>query len=149
RSSPPRCSTTPASPPSAGRTSASSAKATCGCPTPTPPRTSSRRSTAWGNSSRAARRRDAMRMLKIPAVALIVVAATPARAQTQYHYECTDGAHFEVAFYPETKAAYLQIDGKSLVLPKRFSLLSQRFKQGGYSFAMRGGGKAIMKHGGK
>ena len=48
-----------------------------------------------------------------------------------------------------TKAAYLQIDGKSLVLPKRFSLISQRFKQGGYSFAMRAGGKAIMKHGGK
>ena len=35
--------------------------------------------------------------------------------------------NFEVAFYPETKAAYLQIDGKSLVLPKRFSLISQRF----------------------
>jgi hypothetical protein len=34
-------------------------------------------------------------------------------------------------------------------LPKRFSLISQRFKQGGYSFAMRGGGKAIMKHAGK
>ena len=72
-----------------------------------------------------------------------------AQAQTFYHYECTDGAKFEVAFYPETKAAYLQIDGKSMMLPKRFSLISQRFKQGGYSFAMRAGGKAIMKHGSK
>ena len=88
-------------------------------------------------------------MLKIVPVALAVVAATAAQAQTYHHYECTDGAHFEVAFYPETKAAYLQIDGKSLILPKRFSLISQRFKQGGYSFAMRAGGKAIMKHGGK
>ena len=88
-------------------------------------------------------------MLKILPVALAVVAATPAQAQTYYHYECTDGASFEVAFYPETKAAYLQIDGKSLVLPKRFSLISQRFKQGGYSFAMRSEGKAIMKHAGK
>ena len=76
-------------------------------------------------------------------------AVAPAQAQTYYHYECTDGANFEVAFYPETKAAYLQIDGKSMMLPKRFSLISQRFKQNGYSFAMRSGGKAIMKHAGK
>ena len=88
-------------------------------------------------------------MLKILPIALTFIAATAAEAQTYYHYECADGAHFEVAFYPETKAAYLQIDGKSLVLPKRFSLISQRFKQGGYSFAMRGGGTAIMKHAGK
>jgi hypothetical protein len=74
---------------------------------------------------------------------------TAAQAQTYLHYECADGARFEVAFYPETKAAFLQIDGKSMMLPKRFSLISQRFKQGGYSFAMRSGGKAIMKHGGK
>jgi hypothetical protein len=56
---------------------------------------------------------------------------TTAQAQTYYHYECADGAKFEVAFYPETKAAFLQIDGKSMMLPKRFSLISQRFKQGG------------------
>jgi len=88
-------------------------------------------------------------MVKTLAVGLICVAATAAQAQTYHHYECTDGASFEVAFYPETKAAYLQIDGKSLVLPKRFSLISQRFKQNGYSFAMRAGGTAIMKHAGK
>jgi hypothetical protein len=78
-----------------------------------------------------------------------LLAITGARAETFYHYDCTDGASFDVTFAPETKAAYLQIDGKSLVLPKRFSLISQRFKQGGYSFAMRAGGKAIMKHAGK
>jgi membrane-bound inhibitor of C-type lysozyme len=72
-----------------------------------------------------------------------------AQAQTFHNYQCTDGSHFEVAFDPATKAVYLQIDGKSLVLPKRFSLISQRFKTGRYSFAMRSGGKAIMKHGGK
>jgi hypothetical protein len=83
------------------------------------------------------------------ATALTCGSATLAQAETYYHYECTDGAHFDVVFQSEIKAAYLQIDGKSLVLPKRFSLISQRFKQGGYSFAMRSGGKAIMKHGGK
>ena len=91
-----------------------------------------------------------MRTIKIMAAAIGWAAlAASAQAQTYHHYECTDGASFDVAFYPETKAAYLQIDGKSLMLPKRFSLLSQRFKQSGYSFAMRSGGKAIMKHGGK
>ena len=85
-------------------------------------------------------------------LALVLGAIAPvatAQADTYYHYECSDGSHFEVAFYSETKAAYLQIDGKSLMLPKRFSLISQRFKQSGYSFAMRANGKAIMKHGGK
>jgi hypothetical protein len=85
-------------------------------------------------------------------VPLVIVAAGcigVVQAQTFHNYQCTDGSHFQVAFYPETKAAYLQIDGQSLVLPKRFSLISQRFKQSGYSFAMRAGGKAIMKHGGK
>jgi membrane-bound inhibitor of C-type lysozyme len=91
-----------------------------------------------------------MRIAIKPLTALGALAcAATAQAQTYHHYECSDGTHFEVAFYPETKAAYLQVDGKSLVLPKRFSLISQRFKQGGYSFAMRGGGMAIMKHGGK
>ena len=48
---------TPASPSSAGRISAFSARAMCGCPTPTRPRTSSRRSTAWASFWRTARRR--------------------------------------------------------------------------------------------
>ena len=91
-----------------------------------------------------------MKTIGLLTLALGVAAFThAAQAQTFYRYECTDGANFEVAFYPETKAAYLQIDGKSLMLPKRFSLISQRFKQNGYSFAMRAGGKAIMKHAGK
>src|ERR1700743_2862438 len=90
--------------------------------------------------------------MRIAAVALMlatITASSPAGAQSFYHYQCDDGASFEVAFYPETKATYLQIDGKSMMLPKRFSLISQRFKQNSYSFAMRGEGKAIMKHGGK
>lgn len=81
--------------------------------------------------------------------AALVTLAVPAQAQTYYNYQCTDGSSFVVAFYPETKAAYLQIDGKSIALPKRFSLISQRFKKDGFSLAMRAGGKAIMKHSGK
>jgi hypothetical protein len=77
----------------------------------------------------------------------LLVAVAPAQAQTYHHYECEGGAHFEVALYPETKAAYLQLDGKSIMLPKRFSLISQRFKKDGISLAMRAGGKALLKRG--
>jgi hypothetical protein len=74
---------------------------------------------------------------------------TGAQAQTYYHYECKDGANFEVAFYPETKAAFLQFDGKSLQLLKRFSLTSQRFSKSGVTFSMKRGGAATIKRVGK
>ena len=88
-------------------------------------------------------------MLKILPIALTFIAATTAQAQTYYHYECADGASFEVALYPETKAAFLQFDGKSLQLPKRFSLTSQRFAQSGVTFSMKSGGTATIRRAGK
>jgi hypothetical protein len=81
--------------------------------------------------------------LKILPIVLTVIAVTAAQAQTYYHYECADGASFEVAFYPATKAVFLQIDGKSLQLPKRFSLTSQRV-----SFALKSGGTATIRRAG-
>jgi hypothetical protein len=74
---------------------------------------------------------------------------TSAPAQTYYHYECADGASFEVALYPETKAAFLQFGGKSVQLPKRFSLTSQRFAQNGVTLSMKSGGTATIRSGGK
>ncbi len=88
-------------------------------------------------------------------IALVVAAvgwaavATPTQAQTYYRYECADGASFEVGFYPETKAAFLQFDGKSLQLPKRFSLTSQRFSKNGIAFSMKAGGAATIRRAGK
>jgi hypothetical protein len=84
-------------------------------------------------------------MLKILPIVLTIITVTAAQAQTQtyYHYECADGASFEAAFYPETKAVFLQIDGKSLQLPKRFSLTSQRV-----SFALKSGGTATIRRAG-
>jgi hypothetical protein len=75
--------------------------------------------------------------------------AVPAHGQSYTHYECTDGAQFEVAFYPETKAAYVQVDGKSFMLPKRLSLTSQRFTQSGISLSLKSDGRATLKHYGK
>jgi hypothetical protein len=76
-------------------------------------------------------------------------AQMPAQAQTYYHYECKDGATFEVAFYPQTKAPLLQFDGKSMLLPRRFSLTSQRFSKDGTVFRMKKGGQATIKRAGK
>jgi hypothetical protein len=83
------------------------------------------------------------------AVASWIALGTSAQAQTYHHYECADGASFEVAFYPETKAAFLQFDGKALRLPKRFSLTSQRFAQNGVTFSMTSGGTATIRRAGK
>ena len=83
------------------------------------------------------------------AMASWIALVSSAQAQTYYHYQCADGASFEVAFYPETKAAYLQFDGKSLKLPKRFSLTSQRFAQNGVSFSMKSSGNATIRRAGK
>jgi hypothetical protein len=82
-------------------------------------------------------------------LAMLAAAAASAHAQTYYHYDCKDGATFEVAFYPQTKAAFLQFDGKSLQLPKRFSLTSQRFSKDGTVFRMRKGGMATIKRAGR
>jgi hypothetical protein len=88
-------------------------------------------------------------IIKILPTVLACIATSAAQAQTYYHYECADGAAFEVALYPQGKAAYLQFDGKSLQLPKRFSLTSQRFAQNGVTFSMKSGGAATIRRAGK
>jgi hypothetical protein len=75
--------------------------------------------------------------------------AAPAQAQTYSHYECADGAQFEVAFYPETKFAFLQLDGKSLQLPKRLWPTGQRFSKSGVVLSLKSGGNATIKRHGK
>ena len=81
------------------------------------------------------------------AFAVLGAGAASAQAQTFYHYECKDGASFEVGFYPGTKDAYLQFDGKSLDLPKRFSLTSQRFPKNGVTFSMKKNAATIKRVG--
>jgi hypothetical protein len=78
-----------------------------------------------------------------------MTAQTSAKVRIWHHYECKDGASFEVAFYPQTKAAFLQFDGKSMQLPKRFSLTSQRFSKDGTVFRMKKGGQATIKRAGR
>jgi hypothetical protein len=82
-------------------------------------------------------------------LAMLAAGAASVQAQTYYHDECKDGATFEVAFYPQTKAAFLQFGGKSMQLPKRFSPTSERFSKNGTVFRMKKGGQATIKRAGR
>jgi hypothetical protein len=90
-----------------------------------------------------------MRVAVATALLLTGLAIAPAKAQTFQHYACVDGASFDLAFFPETKAAYLQFEGKNLMLPKRFSLVSQRFAKGGIVLSIKGGGLATIRRAGR
>jgi membrane-bound inhibitor of C-type lysozyme len=61
-----------------------------------------------------------------------------AQAETYLSYRCENGARFEVTLFPETKAAYIQLDGKSLMLPKFVSITGARYRKGGVTFWFRG-----------
>jgi membrane-bound inhibitor of C-type lysozyme len=73
---------------------------------------------------------------------------TPASAQTYLHYTCAGGALFEAALFPGTRAAFVQVDGKSLQLPKRLSATGARYSRGGITLRIKGRA-ATLKRGGK
>jgi membrane-bound inhibitor of C-type lysozyme len=77
-----------------------------------------------------------------------ISAVAPAQGQTYLHYACRGGAEFEVAFFPETRAAFLQIAGKSLNLPKRVSVTGSRYAKDGVTFWFKGD-RATLKRAGK
>ena len=73
---------------------------------------------------------------------------TPARAQAYTHYECDGGAHFELALFEGTKAAFLQIDGKSIRLPQFVSITGTRYRKDGVTVWVRGE-RATLRRAGK
>ena len=61
-----------------------------------------------------------------------VVLAAPAAAVGDITlYQCADGAQFALAFYDADTHAYIQINGKSVALPKRLSLSGARYSASG------------------
>jgi membrane-bound inhibitor of C-type lysozyme len=71
------------------------------------------------------------------------VAQVPASAQTFDSYRCADGTHFILAFYPNDKRAYLQIDGRAVTLKKSFALSGRRYSGSGVSLVMTAAGASI------
>ena len=57
--------------------------------------------------------------------------ALPAAAQGISLYQCADGLQFALAFYEADSHAHIQLNGKSLSLPKRLSLSGSRYSQSG------------------
>ena len=77
------------------------------------------------------------RLLAVLALGSSFVPGT-AQAETYLSYRCENGAQFEVTLFPETKAAYVQLDGKSLMLPKFVSITGARYRKNGVTFWFRG-----------
>jgi membrane-bound inhibitor of C-type lysozyme len=73
--------------------------------------------------------------------------AAPARSETYYFYRCENGAQFEVAMFPDARAAYVQLDGKAMTLPKFFSITGTRYRRAGVTFWFRGD-RATIRRGG-
>ena len=74
--------------------------------------------------------------------------SAPARAQTYSHYECESGAHFELTVFPDTKAVFLQLDGKSLRLPQFVSITGTRYRRDGITVWVKGQ-RATLRRAGK
>jgi membrane-bound inhibitor of C-type lysozyme len=81
--------------------------------------------------------------------ALVLLGAVPAaQAQQYFHYTCASGATFELALFPDTKAAFLQIDGKSIRLPRFASVTGTRYRARGITVWIKGN-RATLRRAGK
>jgi membrane-bound inhibitor of C-type lysozyme len=85
--------------------------------------------------------------LGLAAVAAMAL-GTPARAQSYTHYECEGGAHFELTRFSGTKAAFLQLDGKSIRLPQSVSITGTRYRKDGITVWVNGE-RATLRRAGK
>jgi membrane-bound inhibitor of C-type lysozyme len=84
------------------------------------------------------------------AVGFSAVAASslPASAQTFQNYRCADGTRFVAGFYQYDTRAFLQVDGASVILARRFfSLSGSRYSGSGVTLNITKSG-ARLKHAG-
>jgi membrane-bound inhibitor of C-type lysozyme len=78
---------------------------------------------------------------------LAISVSAMAEAQTFMIFECDDGSEVEIAIMTRDKTLSIQIDGKSLILPKRVSVTGDRYSKGGVSITITGQ-RARIKRGG-
>jgi membrane-bound inhibitor of C-type lysozyme len=102
-------------------------------PTPTPPR-----------KGEGLNRGEARRIMKVKlsgiffGVLVFVGISSPASAQKFYNYTCADGSQFIAAFLPQSKSAYVQLDGKAMTLPQRLAASGARYAKSGVTFWIKG-----------
>ncbi len=80
----------------------------------------------------------ALRTALAAAALLGAMPAPQAVAQTFLHYQCEGGTQFDAAFLAGDKAAFVQLDGKSLRLPKFPSITGTRYRGGGITVWIKG-----------
>jgi membrane-bound inhibitor of C-type lysozyme len=89
------------------------------------------------------------RVFRIVLAALTgVLLASPVQAQSFRHYTCRNGASFELALFPGTDAAFLQLDGKSIRLPRFASVTGTRYRKDGITVWIKGD-RATLRRAGK
>jgi membrane-bound inhibitor of C-type lysozyme len=71
-------------------------------------------------------------------LAFLVADSLPAATQEFFSYTCADGSQLAAAFVPQSKSAFLQLDGKSLTLPQRISASGARYKKNGVTLWIKG-----------
>jgi membrane-bound inhibitor of C-type lysozyme len=70
----------------------------------------------------------------------------PAVAQTFYNYHCDDGSELAVGFFDGDSRAHVQLDGKTLALPKRLALSGARYSASGIQLRLTKDA-TTLKHG--
>ena len=76
----------------------------------------------------------------------VILGAAPAGAQGFHTYHCADGTEFVVGFYPYDSRAFVQIDGRSITLPRRLTLSGTRYSSGDVTLKVPRTGAATIRH---
>ena len=83
------------------------------------------------------------------ATGLALLATAPANAQSFHTYHCADRSQFVLAFYPYDPRAFVQIDGRSITLPKRLALSGTRYSSADVTLKMTKTGATTLRHRGQ
>ena len=75
--------------------------------------------------------------------AAVLVAASPAQAQTIESYGCADGTRFTLGFFPHDSRAFIQINGTAVTLKRRLTLSGRRYSGGGVSLFLTDGSTRV------
>jgi hypothetical protein len=81
-------------------------------------------------------------------VASSVALASSANAQTFMGFHCRDGSVFAIAILSDAKVVSIQLDGKPLILSKRwFSLFGTRYSKSGVTLSLNGNAAKLSRRG--
>jgi membrane-bound inhibitor of C-type lysozyme len=70
---------------------------------------------------------------------------SPASAQKFFNYACADGSQLVAAFVPQSKSAYVQLDGKAMTLPQRLAASGARYAKSGVTFWIKGNSARLKR----